>query len=106
MLAISDAGRRCPVNVTDTVTCFSPSPSTTQGEARFIRQMARLRHWNSVIVVSGRPQATRARLRIERCFAGTLEIVGVDPPSVEQWVYEIAYEWAATTKALTIQRGC
>jgi len=107
VLTISDAGRRCPANVTSVKgTCFSPSPVTTQGEARFIGRMARLHHWRSVIVVAGRPQVTRARLRIDRCFSGTVEIVGVDPRSLGQWVFQIAYEWSATIKALTIQRGC
>jgi uncharacterized SAM-binding protein YcdF (DUF218 family) len=107
VLSISDAGRPCPVNLTDArVTCFSPRPDTTQGEARMIGRMARRNHWRSIIVVSGRPQATRARLRVERCFAGRIEVVGVDPVSIEQWVYQVSYEWAATIKALTIQRGC
>jgi len=107
VLAISDAGGPCPINVTiPRVFCFTPSPGSTQGEARYIGTTARMRDWRSVIVVAGRPQATRARLRTERCFAGTIEIVGVDPPSPEQWIYQIAYEWAATIKALTVQRGC
>lgn len=106
LLAIS-TGLRCPIKVTTMrVTCFSPSPDTTQGEARFIGRMARRDHLRSVIVVAGRPQATRARLRVERCFAGAIEVVGVDPRSFEQWIYQIAYEWGATIKALTIQRGC
>jgi len=107
VLAISAASRPCPVNVTiPRVFCFNADPDSTQGEARFIEATARVRHWRSVIVVAGRPQTTRARLRIERCYAGTIEMVGVDPPSPEQWVYQIAYEWGATIKALTIQRGC
>ncbi len=107
VLAISAAGRRCPINVTTKMaTCFSPTPATTQGEARFIGQMARMHHLRSVIVVAGRPQVTRARLRIERCFTGSIEVVGVNPPSFEQWVYQVAYEWGSTIKALTIQRGC
>jgi len=105
LLAIS-TGLRCPIDVTTRITCFSPSPDTTQGEARFIRRMAQRDHLRSVIVVAGRPQATRARLRVERCFAGVIEVVGVDPRSFEQWIYQIAYEWGATIKALTIQRGC
>jgi len=105
MMAIS-AGRKCPINVNTKLTCFSPSPDTTQGEARFIGQIARRDHLRSVIVVAGRPQVTRARLRIERCFTGSIEVVGVAPRSLEQWIYQIAYEWGATIKALTIQRGC
>jgi hypothetical protein len=106
LLAIS-TDQRCPASgTTRRVICFSPSPVTTQGEARFIGLLARKDHLSSVIVVAGRPQATRARLRVERCFTGSIEVVGVDPRSLEQWLYQIAYEWGATLKALTIQRGC
>ncbi len=51
------AGRPCPVKATTArITCFVPSPVTTQGEARFIGQMARLHQWQSVIVVAGGPR--------------------------------------------------
>ena len=106
VLAISDGDQPCSIYATARVICFTASPDTTQGEARFIGRTARMRHWHSVIVVAGRPQVTRARIRIERCFSGSMAIVGVDPPSFEQWVYQVAYEWGATIKALTIQRGC
>ena len=106
VLAISDAGQPCPISATNAVTRFSPDPDTTHGEARFIRTMVRLRHLHSVIVVAGRPQATRARVRIERCFTGRIKILGVDPPSPEQWVYQIAYERGCDHQGATIQRGC
>ncbi len=85
--------------------CFNPSPGTTQGEAEFIGQLARKYHWHSVAVVTIAPQDTRARLRIERCFAGPVYVVPTRIALVS-WPYQIAYEWGALFKALVVQRGC
>ena len=84
---------------------LQPVPATTQGEAEFIGQLARKYHWQSVAIVAITPQVSRARLRVERCFAG--QVYGVTAPiRPSAWPYEIAYEWAAMVKALVIQRGC
>ena len=32
--------------------------------------------------------------------------MGVDPTTRAEWAYMVTYEWAATVKALTIQRSC
>jgi uncharacterized SAM-binding protein YcdF (DUF218 family) len=85
--------------------CFNPSPATTQGEAEFIGQFARQHHWRSVALVTIAPQATRARLRLSRCFSGTVYVVTAALPA-GQWPYEIAYEWGAALKALFLQRSC
>jgi len=85
--------------------CFNPVPATTQGEAQFVGRLARKYHWQSVAVVAITPQVSRARLRVERCFAGQVYAVTA-PIRPSTWPYEIAYEWAALVKALAIQRGC
>lgn len=85
--------------------CFNPRPATTQGEAEFVGRLARKNHWDSVAVVAITPQDSRARLRVERCFAGSVYVVTV-PITLSSWPYEIAYEWGALAKALIIQRGC
>jgi hypothetical protein len=41
------------------------------------------------------------RLRVGRCFPG--QVYEVTAPT---WLYQIAYEWAAMSKALVIKRGC
>lgn len=87
------------------VECFRPDPFSTQGEARYAGTQARLHGWQSVIVVSSVPQATRARLRVQRCFHGTVKVVAARP-SVASWVYGVLYEWGALTKALVWQRSC
>ena len=89
-----------------TVSCFHANPQTTQGEARSIAQMAKAAHLRRIIVVAPTSQVTRARLRVRRCFSGQILMVGVSSGSVWDWAYAIPYEWGATIKALTIQRGC
>lgn len=87
------------------VICFNPRPATTQGEAEFVGRMARKYHWSSVTVVAITPQGSRARLRVERCFAGHVYVV-TTPVTLSSWPYQIAYEWGALVKAVVIQRGC
>jgi hypothetical protein len=59
----------------------------------------------SMVLVATAPQDTRARLRFGRCFGGEIYVVNSPFPAWE-WPYEIAYEWAATIKALIFQRSC
>ena len=88
------------------VICFIPHPGTTQGEAREIAKLAGERDWRQIIVVSGIPQTTRARLRITRCYHGTLLFDPASPGGLGGWVHNVIYEWGALIKALTLQRGC
>lgn len=85
--------------------CFHPDPETTQGEARQLARLAAERHWDHVIVVVGRAQATRARIRVQRCTEIRVDYVSTTP-SVLLWPYRIAYEWAALVKAELLQRRC
>ena len=107
ILAISQAEQECPGPIPRVHTvCFTPRPFSTQGEARFAAALARRHHLRSMIVVPVTPQATRARLRFERCFSGRILIVPVRPTSLEEWVDRVFYEWGALGKALLLQRGC
>ncbi len=88
------------------VICFQPSPETTQGEARYVANLASERHWRQIIVVSGTAQTLRARLRFDRCYHGTALFDPAGSPDVIGWVHDVLYEWGALAKALTTQRGC
>ena len=100
------SGYRCPAPPPRVkLICFNPSPATTRGEAEFVGRLARKYHWQSIAVVTITPQASRARLRVERCFAGPVYVV-TTPIALTSWPYEIAYEWAAMIKALVLQRDC
>jgi hypothetical protein len=88
-----------------TLICFDPDPPTTQGEAEYVEQMAKRYHWTSVVVVASRPQATRARLLVERCFAGQVYLATA-PITSDSWPYQLAYGWGALVKALVWSRAC
>jgi uncharacterized SAM-binding protein YcdF (DUF218 family) len=87
------------------IVCFQPNPVDTRGEARFAANQAKAFGWRSLIVVSSRPQDTRARIRVERCFDGRVSVVTASPSAL-QWPYQVAYEFGATLKAELWQRGC
>jgi hypothetical protein len=84
---------------------LNPDPANTRGEAEFVGRLARKYRWQSVALVTITPQDSRARLRVERCFAGPVYVMTA-PLSLSAWLYQIAYEWGALTKALIFQRSC
>lgn len=99
-------GPRCaPAIPRVKVICFAPDPATTQGEAEFAGRLAAKYHWHSIVLVTITPQASRARLRAERCFSGRVYVM-TGSLHAYGWPLEIAYEWAATFKALALQRSC
>jgi uncharacterized SAM-binding protein YcdF (DUF218 family) len=85
--------------------CFNPRPGTTKGEAEFAGRLARQYRWRSIAVVTITPQASRARLLVQRCFAGRVYAV-TTPIAKTAWLYQIAYQWGALLKALVVQRAC
>jgi uncharacterized SAM-binding protein YcdF (DUF218 family) len=88
-----------------TVICWNPVPGNTKGEAEFVGRLARQHHWTSVALVTTPDQAWRAALYVRRCYPGKIYSMTTSL-SWSQWPYEIAYQWAATIKAETTQRGC
>lgn len=99
-------GDRCAAEIPGvTVTCFVPDPSTTQGEAEFVADLAARYHWRSIVLVSSRPQQLRARLRLDRCFDGRIHPVSSGLPAI-RWPGAVLYEWLAMAKALIWQRAC
>jgi hypothetical protein len=96
----------CPGRIRGvTLICFNAVPANTRGEAEFVGRLATKYHWHSIAVVAITPQASRARLRVERCFAGQVYLVTA-PPTRSSWPYQIAYQWGALVKALVVQRSC
>ena len=85
--------------------CFDPNPATTRGEAEYIGRLAKRYHWTSVVVVTSRPQATRARMLVERCFTGAV-YSATGPLPLRSWPYEVVYGWAALAKELFADRTC
>jgi uncharacterized SAM-binding protein YcdF (DUF218 family) len=89
-----------------TIRCFHANPLSTRGEARAIAGMASQLHLHRVILVVSTPQATRARLRVGRCFSGQILVTAVNPGGPLHWVEALAYEWGALFKALVLQPSC
>ena len=87
------------------VICFQPEPGTTQGEAEFAGRLAKQYRWRSIVLVTTPDQDTRARIRFGRCFDGSIYVVTTPLPA-SQWIYHIAYQWAASFKAVVLQRNC
>jgi hypothetical protein len=87
------------------IECFHADPATTRGEARYIGERAATSHWRSVILVTTPDHAWRARLRVQRCFAGEVYVV-TSPLPTKDWLRQIPYQWAATAKAELAQRDC
>jgi len=99
-------GGPCPPRPSGvTLICFDPSPPTTRGEAEYIGRLASQHHWTSVVVVASRPQATRARMLVGRCFSGPVYIA-TGPLPLRSWPYQLAYGWGALVKALVVHRTC
>jgi hypothetical protein len=99
-------GGPCPPKTSDTkVICFEPNPGNTRGEAEFIGLLAARYHWRSMVLVTIRPQDTRARFLIGRCFGGSVYVMNGSLPWSD-WPYQIAYEWGALVKALALYRSC
>jgi uncharacterized SAM-binding protein YcdF (DUF218 family) len=95
----------CPKVPHVEVVCFMPAPGRTVGEVRFAAAYARRHGWHSIMVVSSRAQATRARLLMERCFSGRILVVPARF-QLDHFPFEVVYEWGALAKALFVDRSC
>ena len=87
------------------VLCFRADPLDTRGEAERVSMIVAQHHWHSIIVVSERSQATRARMLFKRCTSVQLRMVPVNDP-LPHLPYDVLYEWAAMAKALVVHRAC
>ncbi|HEX2118886.1 MAG TPA: ElyC/SanA/YdcF family protein, partial [Acidimicrobiales bacterium] len=69
----------CAGRTTFDVVCLRPEPDNTRTEAAATAELARDRDWEALVVVTSTPHVSRARLLFDRCFPGTLDVVGADP---------------------------
>lgn len=60
------------------VICFEPDPSTTQGEAMKMRELAAERGWDDIIIITMRPHVSRAQLIVDRCYDGAAQWSPID----------------------------
>ncbi|MEF2978749.1 YdcF family protein [Subtercola sp. YIM 133946] len=89
-----------------TVYCARADPFTTQGEARYLRDLSAEHGWTSATIITFTPHVTRARLILQRCFNGSLSVESDNSTlSPLEWLYEFAYQTGAMAKALA-SPGC
>lgn len=58
------------------VVCLRPEPDNTRTEAAATAELARTRGWRELVVVTSEPHVSRSRLLFDRCFSGTLSVLG------------------------------
>lgn len=86
------------------VTCFTPDPFNTAGEAAQIGALASENGWRSIIVITPVPQAARAHWLAARCFGGQVQLVAATNRESHVdafgWMYQAIYQSAAWAKDL------
>lgn len=88
------------------VVCLRPQPDNTRTEAAATAELARSRNWGALVVVTSTSHVARARLLFDRCFAGSVQVVGSDPPTGSAALRTARiHEWFGLVHALVF-RGC
>lgn len=96
----------CAGRTTFDVVCLRPEPDNTRTEAAATAELARDRDWEILVVVTSTPHVSRARLLFDRCFPGTLHVVGADPRTDAGAVRRARiHEWFGLVHA-QVFRGC
>ena len=92
--------RLCTNDYTFEVYCFLPDPDDTRGEAEAVGRIAEQEGWHTLVLVTSEYHATRARLLLERCFEGTVDVStarsGKGPVSL---LWAIGHEWGGMVEA-------
>jgi uncharacterized SAM-binding protein YcdF (DUF218 family) len=88
------------------VICAKPEPTTTRGEAMWVRGLATQRHWKSLLVITWRYHLPRARFIFNQCMTpGTAVSFRAVPRrydfSLADWQYQYLYQYAGFIKAVT-----
>lgn len=82
------------------VTCGTPDPFTTAGEARMLTEYTRTHEVHDPVVVTFTPHVARTRYIFAKCYGSDVTVVGVDEHlGFFDWAYEYLYQTAAFVKA-------
>jgi uncharacterized SAM-binding protein YcdF (DUF218 family) len=84
------------------VTCVSPVPATTRGEAVMTRRLADEHGWDRIMVITLRYHIPRARFIFSQCFGGEILMRPTeDCPrySLARWEYNYLYQTFGFVKA-------
>ncbi len=106
-LAVSfGSDRLCGSDPPFTLVCFRPSPDNTRGEAEAIGRLAQAHGWNDIVLVTSTSHVTRARLLVERCYSGQLQVAPATPDAgLLGWLVAIGHEWGGLAEAM-VRRDC
>ncbi|WP_062466027.1 hypothetical protein [Demequina maris] len=89
-----------------TVYCHKPSPFTTRGEMRWMRELIDENGWESVAVITTRPHISRTRVITKRCWDGDVLYLAPDEDlGPLAWIYHYFYQTGAFVK-VGLERGC
>jgi len=106
LVASTGPDQLCTARLSFSVICFSPAPKTTRGEAEAIGRLAREHHWKRLILVTSTYHVTRARLLLDRCHGGSIEVALVPPhQGFIGWLGAVTHEWGGLAKAM-LERSC
>jgi uncharacterized SAM-binding protein YcdF (DUF218 family) len=88
------------------VYCFLPNPDDTRGEAEAVARIAEREGWDHIVLVTSDYHATRARLLVERCFGGTVDVSAAhSDKSPLPLLWAIGHEWGGLVEA-ALHRDC
>jgi uncharacterized SAM-binding protein YcdF (DUF218 family) len=106
LVASTGPDRLCGDEQTFHVICFLPDPNNTRGEVEAVARIAKEHGWTRIVLVTSTYHITRARLLLDRCYGGTLEVSPASPhEGVFGWLASITHEWGGLAEAL-VQRDC
>lgn len=102
---LCEAGRLAEADVA--VVCADPPVVSTRGDGRFVRELARERGWDDVVVVTSRFHGLRSQVLLQRCVDADVT-VAVSRPSFpwRTWVSAIVHELGGLAEAVVLERGC
>lgn len=82
------------------VTCGTPAPFTTAGEARMLTEYAQTHPVTAPVVLTFTPHVARTRYIFAKCYGQDVTVIGVDEHlDLGDWIYQYAYQTAAFVKA-------
>ncbi|WP_375385867.1 YdcF family protein [uncultured Microbacterium sp.] len=105
LISVSPEGERSAADLSIcanlAVTCESPLPFTTKGEAAMLTAYAREHDVKSTIVITFTPHVARTRYIFAKCYPGRVTVVGIDEHLRPiDWVHQYLYQSAAFVKAI------
>jgi uncharacterized SAM-binding protein YcdF (DUF218 family) len=106
LVASTGPDRLCNSRYQFEVICFLPDPDDTRGEAEEIGRLADEQGWSHIVLVTSDYHATRARILVERCFDGTVDVsVAKSRKGPLPMLWAIGHEWGGLVET-TLHQDC